>query len=227
MSELVDRLGVVSASDAGIGPIKTDSRARPVRVPAAGVVGGRAAAVAGRAGRVGGPRGPAGEPVAGVVAGAAAFAAAAAPADYRPGLHRGRGARAANDGLAYNYLGQRAGRPHLASWAEAGFAVGGGPTGRGPGRAAALRGPAAAGAGGAARCGVWPPLGPRRRRLLHRPSWSTTSMVADSLWGSTPMITCSACCMCCSRLRSFRCGRRGGHCYYEQGSPFLSHASSR
>ncbi|WP_162260251.1 hypothetical protein [Nocardioides sp. Root190] len=22
-------------------------------------------------------------------------------------------------------------------------------------------------------------------------------------------------------------GRRGGHCYYEQGSPFLSHASSR
>ena len=33
--------------------------------------------------------------------------------------------------------------------------------------------------------------------------------------------------MCCSRLCSFRCGRRGGHCYYEQGSPFLSHASSR
>src|SRR5918995_730191 len=33
--------------------------------------------------------------------------------------------------------------------------------------------------------------------------------------------------MRCSRLRSFRSGRRGGQCYYEQGSPFLSHASSR
>jgi hypothetical protein len=25
---------------------------------------------------------------------------------------------------------------------------------------------------------------------------------------------------------SFRCGRRGGHCYYELGSPFLSHTPS-
>jgi len=33
--------------------------------------------------------------------------------------------------------------------------------------------------------------------------------------------------MCFSRLCSFRCGRRGGQCYYEQGSPSLSHASSR
>ena len=33
--------------------------------------------------------------------------------------------------------------------------------------------------------------------------------------------------MCCSRLCSIRRGRRGGHCYYELGSPFLSHASSR
>src|SRR3954452_14499088 len=33
--------------------------------------------------------------------------------------------------------------------------------------------------------------------------------------------------MYCSRLCSIRCGRRGGHCYYEQGRPFLSHASSR
>jgi hypothetical protein len=37
------------------------------------------------------------------------------------------------------------------------------------------------------------------------------------------MMTCY---MCCSRLCSVRWGRRGGHCYYEQGSPFLSHASS-
>src|SRR3954451_5033630 len=49
-------------------------------------------------------------------------------------------------------------------------------------------------------------------------------MVADSLWGSTPMMTRF---MCCSRLCAIRCGRRGGHCYYEQGSPFLSHASSQ
>src|SRR4051812_36849522 len=38
------------------------------------------------------------------------------------------------------------------------------------------------------------------------------------------MMTCS---MRCSRLRSCQQGRRGGHCYYEQGSPLLSHASSR
>src|SRR3954453_11174193 len=38
------------------------------------------------------------------------------------------------------------------------------------------------------------------------------------------MMTCF---MCCSRLCAIRCGRRGGHCYYEQGSPFLSHASSQ
>jgi len=52
---------------------------------------------------------------------------------------------------------------------------------------------------------------------------STTSIVADSLWGSTPIMIC---CKCCSRLFSYRRGRRGGQCYYEQGSPLLSHASS-
>jgi len=31
---------------------------------------------------------------------------------------------------------------------------------------------------------------------------STTSIVADNLWGSTPMMTCSIRCICSSRLRS-------------------------
>src|SRR4051812_2884050 len=33
--------------------------------------------------------------------------------------------------------------------------------------------------------------------------------------------------MRCSDLSWNQYGRRGGQCYYEQGSPFLSHASSR
>lgn len=41
-------------------------------------------------------------------------------------------------GVAYNYKGQRAGRPHLASWAEAGIVLGRG-TGRGRSRAALYR----------------------------------------------------------------------------------------
>ena len=46
------------------------------------------------------------------------------------------------------------------------------------------------------------------RSVVNRPepsirSWpSTTSMVADNLCGSTPMTTCSNCCMCSSRLAS-------------------------
>src|SRR3954452_23782071 len=54
--------------------------------------------------------------------------------------------------------------------------------------------------------------------------WSTTSMVADSLWGSTPMTIffMDALALCREWM-----GRRGGHCYYELGSPLLSHASSR
>src|SRR5665647_2560593 len=48
-------------------------------------------------------------------------------------------------------------------------------------------------------------------------------MVAESLWGSTPMITFAIAFSCFSWCRL---GRRGGQCYYELGSPLSSHASS-
>src|SRR5665647_108984 len=48
-------------------------------------------------------------------------------------------------------------------------------------------------------------------------------MVAESLWGSTPMITFAIAFSCFSWCRW---GRRGGQCYYELGSPLSSHASS-
>src|SRR3954451_3978297 len=48
-------------------------------------------------------------------------------------------------------------------------------------------------------------------------------MVADSLWGSTPMNTRA---MPYAFRRSDE-GLRGGHCYYERGSPLWSHASAR
>src|SRR5665647_1386624 len=48
-------------------------------------------------------------------------------------------------------------------------------------------------------------------------------MVAESLWGSTPMITFAIEFSCFSWCRY---GRRGGQCYYELGSPLSSHACS-
>jgi hypothetical protein len=54
--------------------------------------------------------------------------------------------------------------------------------------------------------------------------WSTTSMVADSLWGSTPM---TILCMCYLTRVHERVGRRGGHCYCELGTPLWSHTAPR
>lgn len=76
-------------------------------------------------------------------------------------------------GVAYNYKGQRAGRPHLASWAELGGGAGRGPArrGRGPPR---RRGGPAAPVPGRPRGGhpgprrSWPGPGPGRHRLLHQ-----------------------------------------------------------
>lgn len=51
---------------------------------------------------------------------------------------------------------------------------------------------------------------------------STTSIVADILWGSTPMMMRPVLVL---NLCSIRCGQRNGQCHDEQGSPFLSHAS--
>src|SRR4051794_15368746 len=48
-------------------------------------------------------------------------------------------------------------------------------------------------------------------------------MVADSLWGSTPMNTLICAPVFVSRLT----WTRGGHCYCELGSPLLRHASTR
>src|SRR6476469_6211765 len=57
---------------------------------------------------------------------------------------------------------------------------------------------------------------------------STTSIVTDILWGSTPMITPLFLLLICSpRLVAGADGRRGGHCYYELGRPLWSHSSSR
>ena len=58
---------------------------------------------------------------------------------------------------------------------------------------------------GPARSSRTPHRGVAGWSVVNRPDpssssrWSTTSIVADSLWGSTPMMTCS---MCCSRLCS-------------------------
>src|SRR6478672_9789210 len=49
-------------------------------------------------------------------------------------------------------------------------------------------------------------------------------MVADNLWGSTPMITSVMTLLALPRTDR---ERRGGQCYYELGSPLWSHASSR
>ena len=158
VSELVDRLGVVSALDAGIGPIKTRNRGLSggqllvslagaqllgqdalagldrVRADTAGrvlsVVPTLASTTAGSLARRFGPG-----QLAGVEAGLARLvdrwlgllpATLRSPLQLRPPTIDldstevevyGR----AKDGVAYNYLGQRAGRPHLASWAEAGL----------------------------------------------------------------------------------------------------------
>jgi hypothetical protein len=53
---------------------------------------------------------------------------------------------------------------------------------------------------------------------------SMTSIVADSLWGSTPMMTLPVVPLALCREPV---GRRGGHRYYELGSPLLGHASSQ
>ena len=152
VSELVDRLGVVSALDAGIGPIKTRNRGLSggqllvslagaqllgqdalagldrVRADTAGrvlsVVPTLASTTAGSLARRFGPG-----QLAGVEAGLARLvdrwlgllpARLRSPLQLRPPTIDldstevevyGR----AKDGVAYNYLGQRAGRPHLAS----------------------------------------------------------------------------------------------------------------
>src|SRR6476620_4897495 len=49
-------------------------------------------------------------------------------------------------------------------------------------------------------------------------------MVADNLWGSTPMVTSVMTLLALPRTDR---ERRGGQCYYELGSPLWSHASSR
>ncbi|MGI8445952.1 MAG: IS1380 family transposase [Streptosporangiaceae bacterium] len=158
VSELVDRLGVVQALDAGIGPVKARNRGLSggqllvslagaqllgqdvlagldrVRADTAGrvlcAVPTPASTTAGSLARRFGPG-----QLGGVEDGLARLVArwlGLLPARVRSPLQLrpptidldstevevyGR----AKNGVAYNYLGQRAGRPHLASWAEAGL----------------------------------------------------------------------------------------------------------
>ncbi len=67
------------------------------------------------------------------------------------------------------------------------------------------------------RIAAYPALSVPNRPVASTLSWSsTTSMVADSLWGSTPMNTFMKHPLSVADLQ----GLRGGHCYYELGSPF-------
>jgi len=93
--------------------------------------------------------------------------------DRGSGLHRCRGLREPEAAVAYDQAGQRAGRSHLATWAEAGLTVAAellaGNDDVRPRAAAMLRRAgrdprAGAGRGGCPR----PAAGPRRCRLLHR-----------------------------------------------------------
>ena len=74
------------------------------------------------------------------------------------------------------------------------------------------------------RIAVYPALSVANRPVANTVSRSsTTSMVADSLWGSTPMNTLDM------NLRLPVVGwlTPGGHCYYELGRPLFSHAPAR
>ncbi len=166
VTELVERLDVVAAVDAAVGPIKTRDRGSCAGQVLVGIA---AAQLAGEDFLVGLDRqradaaGQALAPVPGLAsttaAGLARRMTAGSGRRWRPGSRRpppdarpaaggaGGGAGRAEvtidldttdvevygrlkRGVAYNYQGQRVGRPHVATWAETGDRAGGGPAGR-------------------------------------------------------------------------------------------------